>query len=91
MATPKKKEIKKNVVEEVTLDALNIEELPKKITKPQSFHKKMEDDGEEDLNMWSPPKNSNKFDDGDDEADIDNEEKETFGEIEEDEVLFREK
>lgn len=91
MATPKKKEIKKNVVEEVKLDALNIEELPKKITKPQSFHKKMEDDGEEDLNMWSPPKNSNKFDDGDDEADIDNEEKETFGEIEEDEILFREK
>ena len=89
MPTPKKKEPKSNSAEEVKLDALIVEEPLKKAAKPHhAYHKNTEDEGEEDLNMWSPPKNSNKFDD---EGDIDsNEEKE---EEEEDggEILFREK
>jgi hypothetical protein len=85
----KKDTTKKNVVEEVQLDALIINEPKKSAPRTPLFHS---EDGEE--NNWQdvPKKHDASYDD---DLDLDREEEkeeiEEIEEIEEDEVFFREK
>ncbi len=77
----------KNVVEEVKLDAIMMDEQPKKAPRTPLYK---EEDGDEDNWQDVPKKHAASYDDDGDEG-VEEEEKEVFEEIEEDEVFFREK
>jgi hypothetical protein len=82
-----KKNQPQSTVEEVKLDAIVVNEK-KPIPRTPLF--KNED---EDENNWQdvPKKHASSYDDEADDMDENEEEKDVFGEIEEDEIFFREK
>lgn len=82
----KKTSAQKNVVEEVKLDAIMVDE-PKKTPRTPLFR---EEEGDGDNWQDVPKKHASSYDEDGDEGG-EEEEKEVFEEIEEDEVFFREK
>lgn len=87
MAAKKIKNEKVSVVEEVKLDSMMVDEPKKSQKKPNLYPR---DEDESDESTWDMPSKKDIADFEDDDLELD-EKEESFSDIEEDEIFFREK